>query len=183
MPDWGLTLPRISRVTSTDIGLNYGWMFDLRTVDELFDYLDNVRAPRARAELVQAMNYVRGLEHANIVVLMAEAKGISVIDAQLSLNEKIMRGMERVLFEDKQIFANGVGGYFGSTKGIKVHESRDIDVWALPKEEPRFIQWPGGEHWYAKIGDEDIVVDGKQKWDTKAEAEKAAMKYLKGKRR
>lgn len=165
------------------MGLNYGWMFDIRTIDELFDYLDNVRAPRARAELAEAMKYAQGLSHANIVALLAETKGITVMEAQLTLNQQIMRGMEKVLFEDKQIFVNGVGGYFPAHKGTKVHESKDIDVWALPKEQPRFIQWTGGEHWYAKIGDEDIVVDGNQKWNTKAEAEKAAAKYLKGKRR
>ena len=43
----------------------------------------------------------------------------------------------------------------------------------------RFIQWDGGEHWYAKINKEDIVDEiGRQKWNTKGEAEKAAKWYI-----
>ena len=43
----------------------------------------------------------------------------------------------------------------------------------------RFIQWDGGEHWYAKINKEDIVDEfGRQKWNTKGEAEKAAKYYI-----
>lgn len=45
----------------------------------------------------------------------------------------------------------------------------------------RYLQWPGGKHWYAKIGNNDVYVDGKMKWDTHYEAEKAAMKYIKEK--
>ena len=43
----------------------------------------------------------------------------------------------------------------------------------------RFIQWDGGEHWYAKINKEDVVDEiGRQKWNTKGEAEKAAKWYI-----
>lgn len=163
--------------------LNYGWLFDIRSLDELFDYLNNVRAPRARTELSDALKYVNGQSHANVIALLAETKEISIMEAQIQFNESIMRSMEKTLFETRQIFVNSNGGYFGTHAGVLARESRDIDIWALPKEQPRFIQWPDGTHWYAKIGDEDIVVDGKQKWDTKSEAEAAAVKYLKGKKR
>lgn len=163
--------------------LNYGWVFDIRSADELFDYLDNVRAPRARAELAEALKYTRGTAHANVIVTLAELKGISIMEAQLKFNQDFMHGMEKSLFDYRQIFVNSNGGYFGMFNGLLVHKSRDVDVWALPEEKPRFIQWNGGTHWYAKIGDEDIVVDGKQKWDTKTEAEAAAKEYMKGKRR
>lgn len=40
----------------------------------------------------------------------------------------------------------------------------------------------GRNHWYAKTGKEDIKgPDGKMKWDTKEEAEKAAEWYIKEK--
>ena len=46
-------------------------------------------------------------------------------------------------------------------------------------DDVRFIQWDGGEHWYAKINKEDIVDEfGRQKWNTKGEAEKAAKYYI-----
>lgn len=43
----------------------------------------------------------------------------------------------------------------------------------------RYMQWPGGEHWYAKIGNDDITdFNGNQKWNTKKEAEEAAKWYI-----
>ena len=45
--------------------------------------------------------------------------------------------------------------------------------------EVRYIQWDGGEHWYAKIGKLDITdKDNNQKWNTKEEAKKAAEWYI-----
>ena len=43
----------------------------------------------------------------------------------------------------------------------------------------RFIQWDGGKHWYAKVNKEDITDEfGRQKWDSKREAEDAARWYI-----
>lgn len=59
------------------------------------------------------------------------------------------------------------------------------DVLAFPHEKytldnVRFIMWDGGKHWYAKIGNIDIVDQtGNQKWNTKEEATQAAIEYLK----
>lgn len=41
-----------------------------------------------------------------------------------------------------------------------------------------YIKWPGGTHYYAKIGGEDVVVDGEQKWNSYTEAKNAVKKYL-----
>lgn len=43
----------------------------------------------------------------------------------------------------------------------------------------RFIRWEGGIHYYAKIGNLDVVDENRnQKWNTKAEAEKAARGFI-----
>lgn len=58
------------------------------------------------------------------------------------------------------------------------------DVLEFPKierptiDDVRFIQWPGGTHWYAKLNDVDIVYRGEQKWNTRAEAERAAKMHI-----
>ena len=47
-------------------------------------------------------------------------------------------------------------------------------------EETRFLQWPKGTHWYAKIGVIDVVdKEGNMKWDTKEEAERASKWFRK----
>lgn len=65
----------------------------------------------------------------------------------------------------------------------------DDEVWSDKMEYPikdvytiddvRYIQWKGGSHWYAKVGNIDIVdQDDRQKWDTKEEAIKAAQNWI-----
>lgn len=56
-----------------------------------------------------------------------------------------------------------------------VYPSHDYHI-----EDVRYIQWPGGYHWYAKIGNMDIVYEqGNQKWNTRKEAELAVYEYFK----
>ena len=60
------------------------------------------------------------------------------------------------------------------------------DTLTFPDEEKpemkdvRFLVWPGGSHYYSKIGSLDVTDEqGEQKWKTKAEAMKAAEWYIK----
>jgi len=64
----------------------------------------------------------------------------------------------------------------------------DEEVWKEELEFPyeynfedvRFIQWPGGRHWYAKLGSIDIVDKyGNQKWNDKYYAIEVAKKWCK----
>ena len=163
--------------------LDYGWLFDIQNYQDMQEWWDNVRAGKAQKDFQEALDYTKGKAHANVIAQLAEMKGISLVDALTNMNEALGKGMARTLDDQGRLFINDLGGYFGYTSEIEVYETKEIDVWALPGQEPRFIQWPCGDHYYAKIGDEDVVVDGRQKWDTLAEAKDAVEKYLKGKRR
>ena len=45
-------------------------------------------------------------------------------------------------------------------------------------DDVRYIQWPDGKHWYAKVGNFDICdKEGNYKWNTKEEAMNAAKKF------
>lgn len=47
-------------------------------------------------------------------------------------------------------------------------------------EDVRILMWPGGSHYYAKIGSLDVTDEhGNQKWNTHGEALKAAEWYIK----
>lgn len=51
------------------------------------------------------------------------------------------------------------------------------DVYTI--DDVRYIQWKDGSHWYAKVGNIDVVdVFGNQKWDTKDEAIKWAKMFI-----
>lgn len=41
----------------------------------------------------------------------------------------------------------------------------------------KYVQWSHGIHWYVKIGNDDVVWNGEQKWDTKEDAMRIAKLY------
>lgn len=47
--------------------------------------------------------------------------------------------------------------------------------------EIRIIRWKMGTHFYAKYKNEDVVIDGEQKWGTHEEAYNKALEYIDGK--
>ena len=65
-------------------------------------------------------------------------------------------------------------------------EEKDMETLTFPDEaeynidDVRFLQWPGGTHWYAKIGKLDICDDmGRYKWNCKGDAIEAAKWWIK----
>lgn len=176
-------MPRVSFVTWPKMKLNYGWLFDIQDYDDLHAWWDNVYKNIAQKDFNEAMKYKEGKAHANVLAQLAELWGLDLISALSRLQSDRGNGMAQVLDEHHRLFVNSVGGYFGWSDALQLSGTHDIDIWALPEESIRIIQWPGGEHFYAKIGNDDVVVDGEQKWETKAAAEAAGKKYLEGKRR
>lgn len=77
---------------------------------------------------------------------------------------------------------NDVGGWrtLSADDEILIEQTID-DFHQWPDAEPKFIRWPKGTHWYAKFGPVDVVVDGKQKWDSRQEAETAVAHWMKTK--
>lgn len=76
-------------------------------------------------------------------------------------------------------------GYTESNPYYEIVEHVYSDTLEYPFDKPtfdkvKFIQWPDGKHWYAKIGHDDIVDEnGNQKWNSRIDAEKAAYLYIK----
>ena len=42
----------------------------------------------------------------------------------------------------------------------------------------RILSWLDGKHFYAKVGKEDVFIDGEQKWDSWDKAYTAALEYI-----
>lgn len=179
------TMPRISKLIWEGTTLDYGWMYDIQSIPELMEYTQVVRLANAKKEFSDAMKVMHLQGHDNVLSYLAKLKGIGLIEALGQLNSDVLRGQIRTLDDVGRLFINNKGGYFGYHRELKILETREIDVFALPgkSDEPfRIIKWDGGTHFYAKVGDEDVVVNGAQKWDTRKEAEDAAKIYIQGKR-
>lgn len=182
-------MPRISRVSWPEFQVDYGWMFDIQTDDELLDWTDRVRRSAIQKEFHDAVNSHEAggpgghARDGSYLVAMAGIKGISIVDAlsKLAMDHEI--GMNMVLHTAGRIFINSRGGYFAYSNSLSIEDTRTIDVYAFPVDIVRVISWPGGKHFYAKVGNDDVVVNGNQKWDTYKLAESAGREYLKNKRR
>lgn len=176
-------MPRISQVSHPNLELRYGWMFDIQSYTDLQAWWENVRVGISTKDFNDALEYSKGKAHANSLAQVAAIWGVDLVTALARMQQHVGEGLDKVLQDRKRLFINSVGGYFGYFDELQISGTKEIDVWALPEEKLRIISWPDGKHFYAKVGMEDVVFDGKQKWDTKEEAATAGEKYLKGKRR
>lgn len=79
-------------------------------------------------------------------------------------------------------YMNRVGGMCAKLHDITQETKADDFPLCFVQDDIRIIQWPGGDHYYAKIGDEDVVWENKQKWNSRSEAMKAAKRFLKKKK-
>lgn len=88
--------------------------------------------------------------------------------------------------EKRTIYLNsGIQVIIIDDRFCEIEQIIEKDALTFPDEEKpkiedvRFIVWDGGTHYYAKIGKIDVVDSvGRQKWNTKAEAMKAAEWYI-----
>lgn len=118
--------------------------------------------------------------------------GCSWIEAATHLeNQVINNRITDFRKGEDMFFDNGVVQTF-LVEGDEIVDEIEKDTLEYPieaqhsLEDVRYMQWnmpdlpTKGTHWYAKVGRLDIKdKDGNMKWDTKAEAEKAAKWFIK----
>lgn len=136
-------------------------------------------------ENVPAGHYTNSF--ANVVEITSEIKRIPLWQAATELENEALNS--RITTFNKgnfnQCLSHDMTILIYNDTVSTVIEEKYSDILTFPDEEKpsiddvRFIQWNGGEHWYAKIGKLDVVdVDNNQKWNTKEEAEKAAKWWI-----
>ena len=121
------------------------------------------------------------------VSMMSEIKQIPVWQACVELENEILNNRLNGIDCGDIYLTSGLTqfGYVGSLHEIidevvldkleyPTHQNLTIDDF-------RFLQWYGGEHWYVKLGNMDIVDEhGNQKWNTREEAKDVVRKYING---
>lgn len=118
-----------------------------------------------------------------VVTSVAAAKGQSWIQAAHELENKTYQDRLKYFGIKPMYLANGFT-YCMLKDEPEYEDEQWLDEIMYPIckfdiDKVRYIQWPDGKHWYAKIDDCDIVDGhGNQKWNTKEEAEQAVRKYF-----
>ena len=100
------------------------------------------------------------------------------LDELTMLHAKILCDQFKDIFAGKKIVINKKGGYFS----IKVSDNPEytwLSEYKFTSEDIIISKWPGGTHFYAKVGNIDVVDSlGNVKWSTRWEARKAAVDFL-----
>ena len=180
-------MPRVSRVQWPNMKLDYGFLFHVKTQEELTDYWETVRIGSMSKGLAQAVKAAQGDAHVTTGdaawALMHLECGTSVLTAAGKFGE-IYEQMAQTLRNEGEIFLNIHGGYFHAIKGMTVTDTQEVPDYTLPAVKTKkavisITQWPDGDHFYARVDGQDIEWAGRRKWDSKKEATDCAIKWAK----
>jgi len=173
--------------------LQYGWVLKVECFEDLMIY-DDVTNGRWHNTFDEFMKAHEGLKHHTprsfALELTALNKNTSIVNALGIMCSEDFQNKMNCINKYGYIYAQyrNVSSYFFPYEHIiELQERKFVDngsLW-IPKDEgkklrARYMQWANGRHWYAKIGDIDIMVDGEQKWNTKVEAQEAVKKWKNG---
>lgn len=118
----------------------------------------------------------------NAVELTMDLKGQNWIESACSLEKKTYEDRIKMFNKGRAIYLRDDLTYYCAVEQPKYEDEVYKEKLEYPYEykfeDVRFIQWPGGKHWYAKIGNIDIVSEyGNQKWNDKYYAMEVAKKW------
>jgi len=119
----------------------------------------------------------------NAVSTLAKLNETSPLVTELpNLVSKIRNGQYKILADYGHVLIRESGSYMALTSNYEITEEVVKETLSFPERsltDIRIIQWPNGTHYYAKIGNEDVVdEDGNQKWNTHDEAYEKAIEYF-----
>ena len=186
---------------------SYKWWFAAKTARQVMEHAEKFFKPTmqdgynsAAHDAVEAIFKYGGImnhatnEVASSIETITEIKGfersspLALFDTANELLLTAIKGRLKDIDKGEAVYLeDGVRqfGYSSNNPHFEIIERYYSDKLEYPDfkkptlDDVRFIQWDGGKHWYAKVNKEDITDEiGRQKWNTKGEAEKAAKWYI-----
>lgn len=193
---------RITNKKQTDKGV---WYFVPQTVEQIFEHAEKFVKPHiqngfnmASSKIINAaFKYGDASLHDHFtdynesaIANLTEIHGLkqtplTMFETANNMYFETIHQRVKQFFSKRTLYlANGVQNFGYSPQFFDIAEEIETEDLVFPYveklnlEDTRYIQWEGGQHWYAKIGIYDVVDENNnQKWNTKEEAEKAAKWY------
>lgn len=186
---------------------SHKWWFAAKTARQVMEHAEKFFKPimqdgynSAAHDAVEAIFKYGGImnhatnEVASSIETITEIKGfkrsspLALFDTANELLLTAIKGRLKDIDKGEAVYLeDGVRqfGYSSNNPHFEIIERYYSDKLEYPDfkkptlDDVRFIQWDGGKHWYAKVNKEDITDEiGRQKWNTKGEAENAAKWYI-----
>lgn len=172
----------------TKTGIVYDWCLKISDIETLFMYEHRVTANKVKEvfresliPLGQKENKHQSIE--NMIICLKHERGEdnkSWVECCSDFFDIAGKGRLKVLEDRGAIYIQKSGGFFPHSSTLKIIEEKVCSDIVFPEsKDVRYIKWPNGTHWYVKVSNIDVKVDGKMKWDSKAEAEEAYKKFVK----
>lgn len=164
------------------------WMLLVSTIEELNDFTEKYDTSIQREAFENLLTSHMKNTHitnkrAEIIDQIAKNKDMSIINASMSLGVAFYNAKVKALFQFGQLCINSNGGFFPLTEDYRIVEEMEREEMVFPDYSPcdvKIFKWGEGKHWYAKIGNMDVVDrHGNQHWNTREGAQLAADWYLK----
>ena len=175
------------------------WVAVLDTLQRVFRYLEEVKSVelyKSLKRLKEIANNKQPYHLSNIefcvdaTIESADINGEirnNIFDDMTILGGKFNTPYIRAFLDHGTIYVGKEGGFFiAKFVEHEIVEKKETDNFEFPiiaeagKPEIRIFQWAGsGTHYYAKVNNIDVVIDGEQKWNTWNEAQKATEKFIK----
>ncbi len=109
----------------------------------------------------------------------------SIIDDLFILSDTFCKPKINAVLKGNKLIINAANGWCCLLAGKSGHEILEIiekDKLVFPyysEQDIHVSKWLGGKHYYARIGNTSVIVNGKTKWNTAKEAERNAKEFLK----
>ena len=165
------------------------WLLVIDNIIDLFDYHKNFlesQIPNAWDNLYKVQQHKAHLNSNLSILINFEAEHYnnkkSFIELTGVVSEKIFQTKKEAIDKYGKIYISKIGGFFPHSKDIEVldeFESNSVIFPNYSEEDIRVKQWENGTHWYAYVGDFQVITEKDvRKWDSKLEALKEAKYYL-----
>ena len=167
---------------------NGGWWLKIDTVEKLTDYLEitDSRFGQAFNSLIHSKEFGMGMEHADetafAIGMYGQNRKLSPLSATIDFRNRIIQNQYDAVLTHGCIYIKQNGGYhWPSTKDEKSEAFVRKTVLIFPdfkEDEIRVKRFPGGEHFYAYIGNMEVRDGDTIKWNTYEEAYNQAKRLI-----
>ena len=161
----------------------FPWMLECEDIKLLIEHSEKYNGHLIRGfESLISNDYDESTQHGKAIQCIAKSEGTSIIVAAMSMENRVFQGKLRTINSCGKIFLRENGSYCINQSSFTIINTiikDDIKYPNYTKSDIKVSQWKNGTHYYAKIGNMDIVnKNGNQKWNSYDEAYNEALKQL-----
>lgn len=159
---------------------NGGWWLVISDINQLLAWNDATSDKYGKAILPETDNDERYTKVKQLAKILAENKQSSLLEGMASVASLCLESKLNDLVNGYTLYINENGGYNHNMKAEKTIYKKKLIFPEYTKDDIKISQWGKGAgfHYYAHVGDIEVMNGDVMKWDTFQEAYDEAMKYV-----